>query len=191
MKTFAIYTHATGDIIQTASCPDEDIQAFADSMGAMWLEIGAGAALAQSVVIDGELVDLGQAPSTFHRIVSGAWVDPRTIADLRAAKWVAIKVDRARAEAAPLVVAGCTFDAGPTSQQRIAGAVQLALIGGAAFSIDWTLADNTVTTLSAPEMVAVGLALGAQVSAAHERARTLRTAIEAATTAAEVEAVVW
>ena len=49
-----------------------------------------------------------------------------------------------------------------------------------AFSIDWTLADNTVRTLNAADMIAVGVALGQHVNACHERARVLRGEIESA-----------
>lgn len=40
-------------------------------------------------------------------------------------------------------------------------------------------------------MIAAGQALGVHVGAQHATARTLRAAIEAATTVAEVEAVEW
>jgi hypothetical protein len=67
----------------------------------------------------------------------------------------------------------------------------LAQAGGQPFSIDWTLADNTVRTLSGADMIAVGQALGQHVAACHIKARALREQINAATTVAEVEAVVW
>ena len=118
------------------------------------------------------------------------WEDPRTLADLKAAKWTQIKQARAQAEYAGFTWDGSTFDSDATSQNRITGAVTLAQMS-AAFSIDWTLADNTVRTLNQGEMLQVGATLGAHVGAQFSYAQSLRTAIEAATTREQVEAVVW
>ena len=59
------------------------------------------------------------------------------------------------------------------------------------WSIDWTLADNTVATLSAVELLAVGEALGDQISAAHACGRTLRTQLDAAASVAEINYITW
>ena len=60
-----------------------------------------------------------------------------------------------------------------------------------AFVIDWTLADNTVRTLSAADMIAVGVALGGHVAAQHEKARGLRVQIGGAGNQAGVLAIGW
>ena len=59
------------------------------------------------------------------------------------------------------------------------------------FSIGWVLADNTVRTLSQSDMLQVGAALGDHVAAQFAKGVLLREQIEAATTAAQIEAVVW
>lgn len=89
---------------------------------------------------------------------------------------------------------GSRFDANERSQARIQGALQLATLAlatGGAFTVDWTLADNTVRTLSAQDFVGVGQALAAHVEAAHVKARALKAQIDAATSLEEVAAVVW
>jgi hypothetical protein len=48
---------------------------------------------------------------------------------------------------------------------------------GPAFSIDWTLADNTVRTLSQADMVNVGLAMGQHIQTQFSKARSLRSQI--------------
>ena len=58
-------------------------------------------------------------------------------------------------------------------------------------TIDFTLADNTVVTLTAGQLVEVALHMGAKVQAAHATGRALRDAIDAAATAAEVDALSW
>lgn len=122
------------------------------------------------------------------------WLSQPTLASLKLARWSAIKAAREAAEYSPFAWDGSSFDADSESQRRIQGAAQLAMIAAAAqqaFSIDWTLADNTVRTLSGTEMIGVGLALGTHVATQHVIARGLRAEIEDATTSQQLEAINW
>ena len=125
------------------------------------------------------------------------WATKQWVYDLtegRAQAWSRIKSARESVEFGPFVWGGQTFDGDSESQRRIQGAAQLATLAqatGQPFSIDWTLADNTQATLTAAEMIGVGVALGQHVNGAHGIARTLRTQIDAATTPEELEAIQW
>ncbi len=135
-------------------------------------------------------------PSPVHEWspAARAWVDPRTLDDLRAAAWARIKAERDRIEFGGFDWDGSRFDSDEISQSRIQGAVllaQLAIQAGQPFSIAWTLADNTRRTLSAQEVAAVGVAMGGHFRAAHDTAAALRDLINAATTAAALEAITW
>ena len=136
---------------------------------------------------------LPPAPSEWsaYNVTTGQWVDVRSIDDRKMQQWSAIKRERTRREYAGFIWDESTFDSDPVSQSRIQGAVQMASLDPATFTIDWTLADNTVRTLSGSDMVAVGLALAQHVNGLHVVARGLRAQIEAAMTVAEVEAVTW
>ena len=142
---------------------------------------------------DGEVFILKPPPPSAHHTfdyTTKQWVDPRTLSDLKAAKWAQIKGHRDTAEFGGFTWDGSPFDSDAISQSRIHGALQLAALISD-FSIDWTLADNTVRALSGSELAAVGVALWLHVGTQHAKARVLRTQIEAATTATEVEAVAW
>lgn len=119
------------------------------------------------------------------------WEDPRTLAQMKAHKWAEIKAARAAAEDGGFTWDGSIFDSDMASNLRISGAVQLAQIVGGAFSIDWTLADNSVRTLSAAQMVAVGVAAGQHVATQRAIGRGLRTQINSATTPQDLEVIVW
>lgn len=138
------------------------------------------------------LVDPPPQPSPYHAFNwhTQQWQDPRTLADLKAAQWTAIKQARSAAEYTGFTWDGSTFDSDAISQNRITGAVALAQMSST-FSIGWVLADNTVRTLSQSDMLQVGAALGAHVAAIFAKGVLLREAIEAATTAEEVAGVVW
>jgi hypothetical protein len=125
---------------------------------------------------------------------SSSWFDPSTLAELKTRKWEAIKKRRNEVEFGSFEWDGSMFDGNAMATQRIAGSVQMAVLAQAnamPFSIDWTLADNSVRTLSATQMIEVGQTLAQHVSACHAHARQLRVEIEAATTPEQVEAIVW
>jgi hypothetical protein len=125
---------------------------------------------------------------------SHTWVDPRTLDDLKSDQWELMKAARETAEFGGFTWDGSDFDSDSESQRKIQGAVQMALIAAAAsqpFSIDWTLADNTVRTLSGADMINVGLAMGTFVSGIYEQGRALREQIDAATTPEQVQAIAW
>lgn len=120
-----------------------------------------------------------------------------TLEQLKAQKWVEMKEARRQALCAPLATPYGTFDADPDSRGNIIDTAHLMQTEAQAFAPgsnpteDFTLADNTVVTLTASQMVEVALLLANQVKAAYARGRVVRAEIEAATTAAEVAAVTW
>jgi hypothetical protein len=116
------------------------------------------------------------------------------LATAKAKRWAVIKATRATAEFGGFEWDTSTFDSDPQSQSRIQGGAQLAtlaMLASQPFSVDWTLADNTVRTLSGADMIAVGQAMGVHIMTVHGAGRALREAIETATTVTEVEAVSW
>lgn len=174
-----------------AAAPDTGIDAtimafnWAGAQGAYVLDLATQAIAPQ-----------GMPPSPWHAWdwATLAWVDPRTLDDRKAAQWALIKRARDAAEQAGFVWDGSMFDCDAISQSRIQGGALMAttaLLNSAAFSIDWTLADNTTRTLDAAQMIAVGLAMGQHIDSTHQIGRALRAQIDAATTAAAINAVQW
>lgn len=123
-----------------------------------------------------------------------AWVDVRPLEDIQLAKWEEIKQARAAEIDAPLITPYGAFQCRAEDRQNISDTVLLAQTLASMnqpVAIDWTLANNTVVVLDLQMMVTVGLLLGQKIQAAHAKARTLRQAIEAATTVQAVEAIAW
>jgi hypothetical protein len=135
-------------------------------------------------------------PSSFHKLNldTYVWVDPRTLQDHKNAKWLEIKQARGVALDALLTTPYGVFDSHIESRNAILSAVVMlqTLQGlGTPSTIDFTLASNDVVTLSTSDMVSVGLALGEKVQASHNKGRTLRAQINAATTEVEVGSISW
>lgn len=160
--------------------------------------------LADVYVVDGLVVEYtqDQAAAKAVRPANPArwsnaemrWIDMRSLADAKSDRWRELKAARDAAEFGPFTWDGSTFDGDSASQSRIQGAAQLAMLAEAAgqgLAIDWTLADNTVRTLGAADLIAVGVAMGEHIAAAHAIGRALRQQIEEAATFDAVAAVAW
>lgn len=101
----------------------------------------------------------------------------------RALLWAEVKAARERAAAFCDTGSG-RVDCSVSSRVMITGAVQMAkdALADSDWSIAWTMADNSVVTLDAAQMIAMGTAVGAHVSACWAHGQTLRAAIDAAET---------
>lgn len=146
------------------------------------------------IVSDGTIANFGSKPSPAH---VWNWANKQWIYDIiedQTQTWSRIKSIREAVEFGFFESNGHTFDGDSESRSRIQGAAQLAMLAQSTaqpFSIDWTLADNTQVTLTAAEMIGVGVSLGQHVNNAHSIARVLRAQIEAATTPEELETIQW
>ena len=181
-----VFEKATGRVVSsgTTQLPQSLVSDKLDVL------VGAEARPGASYVEAGCVVEIPVKPSAHHVFdwAAKAWLDPRSLQDLKDARWAEVRRERDSAEFDGFSWDGSRFDSDALSQQRITGAVTLAMMNSA-FSIDWTLADNTVRTLDAADMIAVGSALGQHVNACHERARVLRGEIDGATDLEEIRPV--
>lgn len=121
-----------------------------------------------------------------------------TLAELQSQAWSRIKAERDRREQSGAPYLGKILDSDEKSVTRISIAVQAAqaaISAGTEFSLDWTMQDNSVVTMTAAEVVGMSVALATHSNGLHLAARAVREKILAATDAAEVEAaeaaVVW
>lgn len=138
--------------------------------------------------------ELPPQPSDAHvfNYVTRQWEDLRTLDDFKAEKWGAVKAQRDAQEFGPFLWGSLTFDGDAESKSRLslaAMAAQAEIASGQSWSVDWTLADNSTVTLSAPDVIGVVQAMGAAITAAHQAARLKRAAIEAAQTIEDLDAI--
>lgn len=135
---------------------------------------------------DGDaFVSIGDSPSTNHIFdyTTKQWIDPRSLDDIKAQKWIEIKSERDRLEFGGFEFEGNIYDSDQVSQGRIMGA--------AAVGVDqtWTLTNNTTVELTALQLQQLYIALQVHVAAVHERGRIARQLIYVAETKEQVEAV--
>lgn len=180
----------SGKILQVSSHP-------VDIAGARSVHVAPGVEGSRHYIGPAdEVLDIPAQPSQWHVFdwPTHQWVDSRGLGEFKDAKWEEVKAAREASINAPLATPYGSFDSGPADRANITDAVLMAqtlAALGQPVSIEFTLADNTVSTLNASQMVEVGLILGAKVQDAYATARSLREAIESAGTIAEVDAIHW
>ena len=193
MKKYIIFDKETGRIVCNGVCEIPELIGLGNTNGLL-----TDVCLEEFSYVDkdGNLVGIPDPVNEFYTFnyTTKQWEDPRTLQDLKAAQWALIKQAREAALTSPLTTSFGIFDADEKAQASITKSIMLlqtldAL--GTPGSVDFTLADNSVVVLTLAQMVEVGLTLGAREQAVRATATARRVQIEAATSQAEVEAVVW
>lgn len=105
-----------------------------------------------------------------------------------------INTIRDEEESKPFLFNNKLFDADPLSIKRLLIAIQAAqaaISTGNSFSITWTCADNTTTDLTENDFLNLLVTMTQRGVELHERARGVKTQVDAATTVEEVNAITW
>lgn len=127
------------------------------------------------------------------------WVSAPTLAAIKTAAWASIKAERDRRLSAGFTVAGRHYQVNQAAMSGATLGAFMALVQGGATAADyrqaWVLSNNTVVTLTAAEMIAVGRVCKTVVSNLWATSQYLRGLIDAIDdetgTLQDVAAVVW
>jgi len=155
--------------------------------------------------VDGQGVYLGLVPAGQPAAVAsgapptvgtwrwqgGAWLRVLTLDEAKGMAWGRVKAARELALAGNFNALGVVFQINPVN---ITGATLAAMRAQAAalpYAQTWVLADNSITTLDAADMIAVGEACAAAVDAIWQISIGLRAQIDAASSVAEVDGLDW
>lgn len=152
----------------------------------------AGAYLGLLPVSQASAVATSAPPVPSWLWVAGQWQPPpATLAELRAARWDAIKSRRDELLGGTFSCGGLVYDINATNITGATVRAMRAQAAGEPYAQVWVLADNSTTTLDAAGMVAVGEACAVAVNALWGVSIALRAQIDAATTADEIAAIDW
>ena len=206
MNHFAIFEVITGRIVQTCQAPDMVAALTCAQAGQDALEIPGRADDSTHYVEDaGEvtvphqpvLVAMPPRPSGHHvfDFQTKAWIDPRTLQDLKATQNEAINGWRLTANQTRFFFAGHAIQADPLSRGDIDGVNGIVTLIGAlppGFPNAWKTEANDWVPI--PDLATWAGFYGAMVSQGQSNfalAQTLKAAVQAATTADAVVAVTW
>ena len=111
------------------------------------------------------------------------------IESIRARKIIELKRQRDTAEVEPIAYNGHLYDYDSKARDRISAAIIALELQGEETTIDWTTADNADTPVTANDLKMIIAAVAVRSNKLHTAYRVAKEKVEAATTAAEVEAV--
>lgn len=109
---------------------------------------------------------------------------------IKAVKLAALKAERDNKEVAPIEYNGYLYDYDDKARDRINAAIIALELAGAEASLEWTCADNTDATVTAADLKNIIAAVAVRSNALHVAYRTAKTAVEAAQSKEELEAIV-
>lgn len=192
---YALY-QTNGRITSTLSCREEDLPHNIDcnkAAGAIETDV---LNTADYFAADGELIRKSAKPSSIHEFDynTKTWIDPRSLDEVRAQRWSAIKAQRDQAQLEIVVTRYGAVNAGAEARaavSRLAASVASVSIADPGYQVQFTLANDSYVMLDANGLVEVDAAMFLAEQAIRARANTLRLRIQQAQGPAEIERVRW
>lgn len=193
MKKITVFSKVTGEIFRTAYVPNEMVAEQCNSPDEDWID--GHYPDDQFYVENFTAVVLPPRPSEHHQFnyTTKQWEDPRTLADLKAAKNAAINAARLSANQSHFTFMGEKIAVDALSRSDIDAAHGAWLLAGGpppGWPGGWKAISNAIIPI--PDMATWGQFYGAMVAqgtANFARAQALKAQLAAATTAEEVAAV--
>lgn len=188
---FTAFEPITGEVLFSGTATDPDIMNTPD------ISIYIGEAFTNGWIINNIHYDLPSQPtpnSTFN-YVTKVWEDTRLLADVKDAQKMVINLSRAKANQTSFIYETKEIAVDALSRSDIEGTNGYVLANNsfpAGWPGGWKCMDNTYVPITA--IATWNLFYAAMVNqgtANFAKAQTLKAAIDAATTIAEVEAIVW
>lgn len=115
--------------------------------------------------------------------------DAELLADAKTAKIAELKAERDAKEVESITYNGNIYDYDDKARERINAAIIALDVHGADASIDWTTATNADVKVTAQDLRRVIAVVAQRSNALHVAYRAAKDKVEAATTVAEVEAI--
>lgn len=106
-------------------------------------------------------------------------------------KILTLKIQRDNLEVEPIAYNGHSYDYDSKARDRISAAIIALELQGEGATIEWTTADNADTPVTANDLKMIIAAVAVRSNKLHTAYRAAKEKVEAATTAAEVEAVTF
>lgn len=119
------------------------------------------------------------------------WEAAYTLSALKREHWLGVKAAAKAEDQTDITISGNVLNADAASRALLFQKVQIAILDGDPFSVDWQLVDDTVVTLNGNQVKAIVRAINTREDAIRAKAHTLLAAIKNAVTKEEVLAIVW
>lgn len=196
MINFLVYNPTSGEIVRSGQCLAESLV----QQGSYALETSILHTDSTSYVSSGAPVLYTNLQASNKKLrptyqcswsnTTMSWIDARTLTQIKDDKWALIKESRANVDYTPIVVGVYTYDADEISRARIQNTIQLMLLSDPpTASVSWTLANNSVVTITRAQLIAVGMAIWSRTVDVFNQGQVLRDGVYAAADQSSVDAV--
>lgn len=145
--------------------------------------------LAEALAKEGVFIPLSLAEADLEELGVNVAEAEEPIGNIRARKIMELKRQRDDAEVEPIAYGGHLYDYDSKARDRIAAAIIALELQGEGATIEWTTADNADTPVTANDLKMIIAAVAVRSNKLHTAYRVAKEKVEAATTAADVEAV--
>lgn len=145
--------------------------------------------LSEALGKDGIFIPLSISDDTLQELGVVVIHAEEPIEILRERKIMELKRLRDSKEVEPIEYNGYSFDYDSKARDRISAAIIALELQGEGATIEWTTADNADTPVTANDLKMIIAAVAVRSNKLHTAYRVAKEKVEAATTAAEVEAV--
>lgn len=146
-------------------------------------------ALSEALGKDGVFIPLSISDEALAELGVTVMHEEEPIENIRARKILELKRLRDSKEVEPIEYNGHSFDYDEKARDRINAAIIALELQGEGATIEWTTADNADTPVTANDLKMIIAAVAVRSNKLHTAYRVAKEKVEAATTAAEVEAV--
>ncbi len=145
--------------------------------------------LAEALAKEGVFIPLSLAEADLEKLGVNVAETEEPIENIRARKIVELKRQRDDAEVEPIAYGGHLYDYDSKARDRISAAIIALELQGEGATIEWTTADNADTSVTANDLKMIIATVAVRSNKLHAAYRIAKEKVEAATTAAEADAV--
>lgn len=145
--------------------------------------------LSEALGKDGIFIPLSISDEALAELGVTVMREEEPIENVKQRKILTLKRQRDTAEVEPIAYNGHLYDYDSKARDRISAAIIALELQGEGATIEWTTADNADTPVTANDLKMIIAAVAVRSNKLHTAYRVAKEKVEAATTAAEVEAV--
>lgn len=145
--------------------------------------------LSETLGKDGIFIPLSISEDALKDLGVTVTTEEESIESIKEHKILTLKIQRDNLEVEPIAYNGHSYDYDSKARDRISAAIIALELQGEGATIEWTTADNADTPVTANDLKMIIAAVAVRSNKLHTAYRVAKEKVEAATTAAEVEAV--
>lgn len=146
--------------------------------------------LSETLGKDGIFIPLSISEDSLKDLGVTVTTEEESLESVKEHKILTLKIQRDNLEVEPVAYNGHSYDYDDKARDRINAAIIALELQGEGATIEWTTADNADTPVTANDLKMIIAAVAVRSNKLHTAYRVTKEKVEAATTAADVEAVI-